>query len=786
MDFTGKTLLTIDDEPALRRGFRAYFEDSGFTVLEAGNGRIGVEIVRDKGPDVVLCDLRMPEMGGLEAIKIIAAEAPDTPLIVVSGTGLLEDATEALRVGAWDYVTKPIADMAEVEHIVNKSLEKAALLAENRHYQARLQSLLRERTQELNKSRNLIETIFTGMPGLMFVYELTPVGDFELVRWNQEFERVLGYSAEELEGTSIFILVHEKHHESIKQRLGLLFNGEPDRRPTEYMVKCKGGEEIPFLVTSHATMFEGKTFIVGFGIDITEKKKAEKELLRLAAAIEQAAEAIVITDSEGVIEYVNPAFEKVSGYSSAEVLGNNPRVLKSGAQDENFYRNLWAEITSGKTWRGRMVNRRKDGSLFSEDVAISPVYDRAGKHMGFVSVKKDVTEQIKLEEHLRQAQKMESIATLAGGIAHDFNNILAAIISSNELAMINSEDNPQVMKNLKRIAAAGSRARDLVQQILTFGRPVRDGKISMQPALVVKEALKLLRASIPTTIEIRTEIEARGTIMGDPTQIHQIVMNLCTNAFHAMRESGGVLGVSLNDVMITENDRVSGLNIAPGNYLLLEISDTGHGMSKEILEKIFEPYFTTKSIGDGTGLGLAVIHGIIESHNGLIKVYSEPGEGTVFRVYFPAAGEAVMGVKSERGQGMLLGNGEHLMVVDDEEQLLELLTEYLTEAGYRVSSYVNGLAAWEAFQKQPAGYDLLLTDMAMPGFDGKELAKKVLQLRPELPVIINTGFSPLLKRNEALAMGVADYLQKPVSINLMLTTIKRVLDEKLFSGGGVS
>jgi len=269
-----------------------------------------------------------------------------------------------------------------------------------------------------------------------------------------------------------------------------------------------------------------------------------------------------------------------------------------------------------------------------------------------------------------------------------------------------------------------------------------------------------------------------GTIKGDPTQIHQIVMNLCTNAFHAMREEGGVLGVLLNDVVVNENDRDSGLNIAAGNYLLLEVRDTGHGMGQEIQEKIFEPYFTTKSVGDGTGLGLAVTYGIIESHNGLIEVFSEPGKGAVFKVFFPAAGEVITKGNGADSPGLLRGDGAHLMIVDDEEQLLEVLAEYLSESGYRVSSYGSGLAAWETFQKQPTEYDLLLTDMAMPGLDGKALAEKVLHLRPRMPVIINTGFSSLFNREEALAMGVAAYLQKPISIDLMLTTIKRVLAER--------
>jgi len=774
MDFAGKTLLTIDDEPALRRGFTAYFEDSGFTVLEAENGRVGVDIFRSEQPDVVLCDLRMPEMDGLEVIKIIAAEAPNIPLIVVSGTGLLEDATEALRMGAWDYITKPVADMVVVEHIVNKSLEKSLLLEENLHYQKRLQILLDERTQELDQSQNLIESIFQGMPGLMFIYEQNPDGKFVLVRCNDESEKVLGYSFDKLKGTTLFDVVPEHQHEFLESRMKRSLAGEFSLAPSEYLLKCKDGKQVPFLISSYATDFKGKAYIVGFGIDLTEKKKSEKNLIRLAAAIEQAAEEIVITDIEANIEYVNPAFEKASGYSLAEALGNNPRVLKSGEHSEEFYRELWQTIIAGKTWRGRFTNRKKDGTVFYEDAAISPVYDGSGNHMGYVSVKKDITEQLKLEEHILQSQKMESIATLAGGIAHDFNNILAAIISSNELAMMKT-DNSQVMKNLERIEIASFRARDLVQQILTFGRPCNDGKISMQPAIIIKEALKLLRASIPTTIDIRTNISSSGTIKGDPTQIHQVVMNLCTNAFHSMRERGGVLGVSLQDLEISEDNWIPGLELAPGKYLELEISDTGHGMSKETQEKIFEPYFTTKRKGDGTGLGLAVIHGIVDSHNAMIKVYSELGDGSVFRVYFPVVDDMLMGENDKIPQIKLTGAGEQLMVVDDEEQLVAILTDYLTAYGYKVKSFTNGLAAWEAFQREPESYDLLLTDMAMPGLDGKALAQKVLQLQPKQPIIINTGFSALLNREEALSMGVADYLQKPVAVNLMLQTIKKTL-----------
>ncbi len=778
MRFSGKTLLTIDDEPALRRSLRNYFEDSDFVVLEAENGRVGIELFRRERPDVILCDLRMPEMDGLEVINIIAAEAPEIPLIVVSGTGLIEDATAAIRLGAWDYITKPLIDMGVVEHVVNKALEKAELLAVNRQYQKRLEELLQERTLALDHSQNLVETLFSSMPGILFIYEQVEGGDFELVRWNQRGEKLLGYTAEELKGSSMPSMLSENEVEEIPQRIEMVFN--PDSNggitPREYLVKCKDGHRIPLLITSSGMSFNNKKYLVGFGIDISEKKRTEKELLLRSAAIEQAAEEIVITDPDGVIQFVNSAFEEVTGYRSNDVLGENPRILKSGFHDEKFYQELWDTVTAGRIWRGRFVNRRADGTQFTEDAVISPVYDRDGKPMGYVSVKRDITEQLKFEERRQQSQRMEAMATLAGGIAHDFNNILAAIIGSNDIALLYCEDNPRIKTSLRRIESASQRAKELVQQILAFGRPEREGEISMEPAPVVKEALKLLRASIPATINIQTNIVSRQTIKADPTKIHQVVMNLGTNAFHAMRETGGILGVELTDFEVLDPDLIPDYNLKPGKYIKLEVSDTGHGMSPETRKKIFVPYFTTKSAGDGTGLGLAVVHGIIKNCGGTIVVYSEIGKGTVFRIFLPIIDESPAACSDSPDATMPpRGCGEMIAVVDDEQYMVEVLEEVLQEHGYRVAVFNDGAAAYAAFKENPDRFDLLFSDMEMPGLHGKELASRVLALRPGLPVIISTGFSSLLSKEEALQLGVAAFLQKPVSLNEILRTVHRAL-----------
>ncbi|NPA24955.1 MAG: response regulator, partial [Deltaproteobacteria bacterium] len=279
MDFSGKTILTIDDEPALRRSLQAHFEDSGFQVLGAANGSQGIELFRTRKPEVILCDLRIPGMSGLEVIRIIAAEAPETPLIVLSGAGLLNDALEALRQGAWDYIIKPVSDMASVEHVVNKSLEKARLLEENRLFQERLQVLLKERTRDFNRSQNLIESIFQGMPGLVFVYEQNEEGNFVLVKYNhQQCERILGYHENELLGLSILALLEEEQQALAQARVRMLENRD-ELLSHEYLIRSKSGEMIPFLVSSYLATFEGKDLIVGFGIDIREKKKTEKSLI---------------------------------------------------------------------------------------------------------------------------------------------------------------------------------------------------------------------------------------------------------------------------------------------------------------------------------------------------------------------------------------------------------------------------------------------------------------------------------------------------------------------------
>ncbi len=518
--------------------------------------------------------------------------------------------------------------------------------------------------------------------------------------------------------------------------------------------------------------------VIEYCLDISERKQGEEERRRLVTAIEQGIDSVVITDRDGMIQYVNPGFEQITGYTKAEVIGRNPRFLQSGKHDALFYQEMWKTLTSGKAWQGHLINKKKDGTLFEEEASITPVLNEAGEIINQVAVKRDVTEQMQLEEQLRQTQKMEAIGTLAGGIAHDFNNILAPILGYSEMAMAKLSPGDPLTTDLQQIITAAGRAKDLVQQILAFSRQAPQERKPLQPHLVVKEALKLLRASLPSTIEIREEISPEcGAILADPTQLHQVIMNLCTNAYHAMRESGGVLGVRLAKITIDDDNRVPGTELTPGNYVLLEISDTGYGMEPKTLVHIFDPYFTTKKKGEGTGLGLSVVHGIVKSYQGHITVESEPSKGTRFHVYLPRIAENPSFIKAGGSDPIPTGT-ERLLVVDDEAVITTMLEAILTSLGYQVTIINDSEEAMARIALAPSAFDLLITDMTMPHLTGLELTTKALAIRPDLPIILCTGFSELINKEQALALGIRAYLMKPISIHQLALAVRKGLDEK--------
>ena len=515
-----------------------------------------------------------------------------------------------------------------------------------------------------------------------------------------------------------------------------------------------------------------------------ERKRAEETLReseeKFRSLSENAPDIIYTLGVDGSITYVNPQWEKILGYEKDETLGKHfgDFIGEKGIGDHIC---LFEGVKNDKqVIRNETITLyAKDGSPRFFDLSGGPDHTPAGEVTGMVGLLKDITEQRKIEAQLRQAQKMEAIGTLTGGIAHDFNNILGAIIGHAEIGKMKLPEESEAIVNIDQVLKAGNRAAKLVKQIVTISRQHHQEQRPVQIRYVVREALKLLKATLPTTIEIKENLfKDTGIVHADPTQMHQVIMNLGTNAGHAMQEDGGVLEVSLANVEFDDIEASKYLDIhAAGSYLRLTVSDTGQGMSPEIMEQIFDPYFTTKGVGEGTGLGLSVAHGIVSAHGGTITVYSEPGKGTTFHVYLPVILEA--GEKEKESEGPLPTGTERILFVDDEEALANIGKQMLEQLGYEVSTFTNSMEALDRFSEDAEKFDLVITDLTMPKITGDRLAQEAIKIRPRIPVIVCSGFLDKLTREKAKERGAKVFIQKPLTAEKLARTVREVLDEKV-------
>jgi len=517
--------------------------------------------------------------------------------------------------------------------------------------------------------------------------------------------------------------------------------------------------------------------------EVVVRKQAEERLLHLATALEHAAEGILITEIDGTITHANPACEKIFGYTREELRGKNTRILRGGNQNKEFYRAVWGILSAGKIWSGQMSSKMKDGGIREVEVTISPIKDDQGRMTHFVSVTRDITNEIQMEKELRQAQKMEAIGTLAGGIAHDFNNILAAIMGYTELATIQAPEESPVHQNLERVIVSTKRAKDLVRQILTFSRQTDQEIQPVQMKIIVKEALKMLRATLPSTIEFKFEILAESdSVFADPTQIHQILMNLCTNASHAM-ESGGILTVRLDEYQVDDENIDFFPELTPGSFIRLIVKDTGCGIEAENIDRIFEPFFTTKEPGKGTGMGLAMIHGVVNGCGGAVRVKSEVGKGTEFHVLLPKY-EGDQTPTEESIPDKMIPGKESVLFVDDEKALVAMAEEGLKRMGYHVHMETDSQVALKVFSENPQAFDLVITDLTMPRMTGIELSRALLEIRPDIPIILYSGLLGEISPEEIEAVGIRAFLSKPLMLKQLSLAIRQVLDApgKMFVG----
>ena len=774
-------------------------------------------------------------------------------------------------------------------------------------HRSRLNRQRREAALELQRSQEHLQAIVNSVEGIVWEAD---AATFRFTFVSPQAERLLGYPVTQWVVEPHFWTNH-LHPDDREEALRYCIKCTRAHRnhEFEYRMIAADGRTVWLRDLVTVVVEDGRLVkLRGILVDITARIHAEQRLRQLSSAVEQTDDSVLITNREGVIEYVNAGFEKTTGYASTEVLGQTPRLLKAEGQPRAFFERLWQTITAGQPFRAEFVNRRKAGSTYHEEKVITPLRnlqgeithyvsvgrdisqrkaveaaleesrqmleraqqvghigswvsapgsqgtltwsaeasrifgfapgefdgrvetffalvhpedrdavarasraalagkraydlehrivrrdgqvrwvheqadverDSAGQPVRMVGVVQDVTEHRRLEEQLHHSQRLEAMGQLAGGIAHDFNNLLSAILGNVELAQLQPPGSPESRTSLAEILTASRRARDLVQQILAFSRRQVQRREPMQLHTVVREALSLMRASVPAAIEFKARIAITPTVLANASEIHQVTVNLCTNAWHALKGHPGLIEVELAETEVTPDFARKHRELRPGRYVCLIVADNGCGMDETTLERIFEPFFTTKPVGEGTGLGLAVVHGIVKSHDGGIAVSSEPGKGTAFALYFPVFVTEVVEPPAA-AQPVPRGRGEHILLVDDEEPLTRMGRSALELLGYRVTTATRPGEALALFHANPAQYDLVITDLNMPALDGTELARKLVAARPEVRLMLITGYSAAITAEMARDLGFRELLSKPYDLRSLGDAIHRTLNETTF------
>lgn len=585
--------------------------------------------------------------------------------------------------------------------------------------------------------------------------------DGKLLRLNPQWARTFGYSLEEMTGRHFAGFVHPDDLEpSLTAAAHMASSGELVDFVNRF--RCRDGSYRTLEWRSH----RGGDVVYSVARDVTEKRAAEERLRDLSRAIEQSPASVVITDTEGCIQYVNPKFEQLTGYSFSEVRGRNPRILKSGSTSEQEYRELWNTILAGETWKGEFENRRKDGSRYLERATISPVRDEAGVIRHFVAVKEDITERRALEMKLFQAQKLEAIGLLAGGVAHDFNNLLTIINGYSELLSAHPALPEELRKQVRTIFEAGEQAAGLTRRLLALGRQ-RAGPPEVVDLNQIADDLRdFYRRVLPENIELRVVTQPQpALVIADPAGLQQVVMNLVVNARDAM-PAGGRLEIRIARAALGEQ---------PGQWVMLEVADTGMGISEEVRARLFDPFFTTKPPGQGTGLGLATVYGIVKQAGGQIQVDSTPGEGAVFSVYLPDADTAAVPETRAIEEVRSVNSGGTVLLVEDYDDVRQFASLALKDLGYHVLEARTGEEGVELARRWRGRLDLLLTDVLLPGISGPEAAVIIRPLHPDVAVVYMSGYVSGGFEQQAFTMPGAGFLAKPFTFDALAKSVHEAI-----------
>ena len=592
-----------------------------------------------------------------------------------------------------------------------------------------------------------------------------------IVYANRAAEQLSGYRQSEIVKLSL-----ENLFDLTKQQQTSIAQCLAGKGPASFETTIRAKESASFPVQLKAALLKpdaAERGLAVFVIDVSGLKHTIEEQARLVTAVEHAAESIIVTDSQGIIEYVNPAFEKITGYSRNEVIGRHIELLDSGQQSKTFFSSILDTLQRGKVWQGRTINKRSDHSLYETEATVSPIKNNAGEITNYVSLQRDVSHEVRLEMQLRQAQKMEAIGTLAGGIAHDFNNLLMGIQGNISLSLLDVSTDAPLAKNLKKIEQYVQNGVDLTKQLLGFAR---GGKYEIS-LLNINQLLKEQNLMFGrTNKDIVFENESNPdlwSVEADRGQIEQVLMNVYLNAIQAM-PGGGTLTTRTENVII-DQDQYSPYFVRAGRYIKITIEDTGVGIDEKIQQRIFDPFFTTKEMGRGTGLGLASVYGIVKNHEGFINVYSKKGQGARFEINLPASGKLVPNKVKSREE--FVKGKETVLLVDDEDMIIDVAQRMLEKLGYKVFTARDGKEAVEIFRKHKEEIDVIVLDMIMPKMSGGEAFDQIKKIAPEIRVLLSSGYSINGQASEILNRGCNGFIQKPFNLQNLSKSLRTILEE---------
>jgi PAS domain S-box-containing protein len=804
-------ILIVDDDQQNIRIVESFLKRKQIDVITAGDGKEALEIAEKKKPDLVVSDILMPVMDGFTFCRSWKKNPKlnSIPFVFYTATYTdSKDETYAMSLGAAKFLRKPMPLNAFVDQIqavltsAGKGEEPAAVPQiedKEEHYKQYSERLVRKLekklldlenevsvrkqiSERLHQSQHEWEEMFQAIGDPIQIID----SDFTIVKANHATRKVMRNPEADLVGKKCYELFHRTNHPAGGCPLAGIKAGqkvvmeevEIEALNGSYIVSCTP-------IYNRSGAFEKAIHMM---IDITPRVESRQAMLRMKRLLNDAQELGKVGAWEFDLArefcYWTDNMHRLLGYEPGEIVDKYQFFFDNVVHPDDRARisDLFQRLIKDKKPRSAQYRvLHKNGHHLVFHGVMAPVLDNEGRLERIYGTSVDISEQKrmdderrKLEEQLLKAQKLESVGALAGGIAHDFNNILSAVIGYSELAWEQGGDAGAVRESLTEVLQASRRAKDLVSQILAFSRQIDHEFAPVQIRLIVTEVCKLLRATLPSNITVETDIHSAASILADAGQIHQVLMNLCTNAYQAMNAMGGVITLKIDEIELGQSPGGIPSDLKPGKYLELVVQDNGGGMDEATMNRIFDPYFSTKRPEEGTGLGLAVVFGIVKSHGGCIDVESKIDQGSTFRILFPAIKTTATDRKEDNPAFAERGN-ERILFVDDELLLAKLAKQMLESLGYHVLAKTNSVEALESFHASPDDYDLIITDMMMPHMTGECLAREVTKIRPEIPMIICTGFSERIDRKEARELGFKAFVRKPWRKAEMAGAIRKAL-----------